>query len=87
MQCVTVQDTGHTVNKGSGLTDDLFRAAALAFTTILDPKLKDTFEAANAKGGIKAMGTMMTKGGSPGNNQSMIGNTTAGKALGILGGR
>jgi hypothetical protein len=87
LQAVTVQDTGRQVNKGSGLTDDLFRAAALGFTVMNDEKHAALFAGANAKGGAKAMGSVMTKGGSQGVNQMMVSTTSGGKALGMLGGR
>jgi hypothetical protein len=38
LQCLTVQDTGSQVLKGDNLTDDLFRASALATSLLLDPE-------------------------------------------------
>jgi hypothetical protein len=43
LQCLTVQDTGSSVVKGDNLTDDLFRAANLMFSQLLDPKNQDLF--------------------------------------------
>jgi hypothetical protein len=86
-QLCTVQDTGHQVLKASGLTDDLWRASALAWTMLNDEKYQELFMGANAKGGTKAMGSVATKGGSNGANQQMTGITSGGKALGMLGGR
>lgn len=87
-QLCTVQDTGRQVLKAQGLTDDLFRSVALAFTILIDEKYEKLFMGANTKGTAKAMGSMVTKCGSnatPGN--MMTGLTSAGKALGMLGGR
>jgi hypothetical protein len=86
MQLLTVQDTGKSVLKASGLTDDIWRATALAFTMLIDKKYEELFLGPNTKGGVKAMGSVMTKLGSSGSSQQMVSNTSSGKVLGILGG-
>jgi hypothetical protein len=88
MQCVTVQDTGNQVNKGSGLTDDLFRAAALAFTVIMDEKVNKPLLGADAKRTNIAIGNVAGRSfGSSSGGGASIGVTTTGKALGFIGGR
>ena len=39
-QCMSVRDTGKTVDKGKNYTDDLFRAVVLGWTAAQDPEIK-----------------------------------------------
>jgi hypothetical protein len=87
LQCVTVQDTGHTVTKGGGLTDDLFRAAALGFALLQDEKYIKMLQGPDGRLAPVAMGAAITKsGGGASSHGAMSGMTSTGKALGIIGG-
>ena len=87
LQCVTVQDTGHQVNKGSGLTDDLFRATALGFTMTQDPDMRKLLLGPDGRAHNVALGSFVTKMGSGSGRGGgvTIGSSQSGKALGMIG--
>src|SRR6266481_4803130 len=75
-QCLTVQDqAGKAVTKGKNVTDDLFRAAVLAHSFLVDVEYQELFEGTSAnKGspGLAIMGSLSGFGSyNPGQSSNM----------------
>lgn len=75
-QLKTVKDTGKTVTKGGGYTDDLVRASVLATAKLLDAKFAEKYLKVSAsKSQTRAMGTVMSRGHiSSGTRTSSVGS-------------
>jgi hypothetical protein len=80
-QMLTVQDKKRTVEKGSGKTDDLFRAAVLATTYLLDDEIVSKFLTEKRKNGNRGIVAIGTNGGVTSN---VISNSK-GKGIAALG--
>lgn len=81
-QCITVEDTGRDIVKGSGVTDDVFRAFCLGLTCMLDDEwveehLKDAKVQKTA-----ALGVVGGRTGGSGGRAVGVTNNTVGAASG-----
>lgn len=88
LQALTVQDTGSAVIKGDGLTDDILRAAMLAFRLIIDEEYDELFGQADAE----VVSTMdlsqmavskLYSGGGSGSNGGGSSSSGSGNSLGV----
>ena len=78
-QLKTVKDTGKTVTKGGGYTDDLVRASVLATAKLLNPKFAEEYlKVSNTTTTRKFVGTTMSRSG-------MVSGTTAPNRLSRVG--
>lgn len=86
VQFMTVRDMGNSVDKGDGLTDDLFRASCLAIYALNNPEYYDLFspdgeeEIPSSK---KAVGIVMSRSSGRSGKTGEAGMTSSGKALGV----
>ncbi len=77
LQCLTVQDTGRTIDKGKELTDDLFRAFSLAAVHLIDEEFCSKYlktAKVNRNAGIGALG--LRSGGDVGGSLGTISSST-----------
>lgn len=71
-QMMTVTDTGRTVSKGVGLTDDIFRSWALLHKMLLDEKFREEYLKAPAVQQKGSYGVIAIPGGQSGNIRSNV---------------
>lgn len=87
VQCITVRDMGNSIDKGDGLTDDVFRASSLAVMAFQMEKYADLFEGDGGleevmKGG--ALGHMVGRSGGVSSTGREVHVSTQGKAIGVM---
>lgn len=86
-QALTVSDTGRTIEKGRGLTDDLFRATVLALAYLLDDEFVEEYLAGQkARTKKVAIGAYSSVSGGSTANASMRSNMGAVAGSGGSGG-
>lgn len=86
VQCITVRDMGNTIAKGDGLTDDLFRASALAAWAFTTEKYADILNGEGEEESFAykgALGFMAGRSGAGAASQNEV-HLSEGKAIGMM---
>lgn len=73
LQLMTVQDTGHDVIKGAGLTDDIFRAVALCNAILSVPENRVLLNAPVSVKAAAGGGVVVRRGGATGTSMTSVG--------------
>lgn len=85
LQIMTVRDLGNTIDKGDGLTDDIFRASCLALFALNNPELDDIFNGEDAYNAemTASIGIQLSKGAGGGRSNEII-MSSSGSPIGIV---